>query len=215
MRIYRPVKTNRIGQTFGQNLACETNDGKIISAISDGACPSGSVLFYPKIGLKGHNGYDLGAYRGEPIYHCGDFDGWLIPHYDGNGGIGVDVVSNAPQDLGGEKHFVKIRQWHLLSVVGNYGKKVKMGDLIGYADNTGYSAGDHDHIGGKKCDKDGNSIDKWNGYYGAFDITPYWENVFVLDVIGTKQAALTAIQLAQKVIFNVMKFFQGRNIKNG
>lgn len=212
LKIYRPMRTNKPGQKFGQNLACQTPDGRTISAIRDGVCPIGSELLYPKLGMKGHTGEDWGLYHGEPLYHCGDYTGKMKTEVDRDGGIGVDVISTEPLVDG--KH-VKLRYWHLKSVVGWDGKEVKPGDLIAYGDNTGLSSGDHLHFGLKFCDKNGTNLEPWNGYVGASDQAPYSENVFILDVLKVKQQALTAIQLAQKVVYQVMKFLKGRDIKNG
>jgi len=219
--LYRPVKSNWIFQKFGENLACATTgvDGKplipynVLKGSFPGVCPVGSVKLYPTLGLKGHNGYDLGAWHGEPVYHSGEFSGWFKSEVDQNGGIGVDVVSNEPLVFCEQcqfKHFIKLRSWHLKMVVGYDKKPIKMGDLVGYADSTGISAGDHVHWSPKWCEADGKSIHEDNGFYGAFDPTPHFDNVFVLDAIETKKAALSAIDLARKVIFQVMQFLKNR-----
>lgn len=216
MIIRRPCKTNRIGQTFGQNLACEKSDGTVINAITDGICPTGSELLYPKLGLKGHNGYDMGLWHGEALYHCADWSGWMKTHKDINGGIGVDIISNEEiwlQD--GSKTHVKVRYWHLKSIVGYDGRKVKEGQIIGHGDNTGLSSGDHLHMGLKKCDAEGNTTNRANGYYGAFDFTPYWENNFILDMIKIKQSVLTLTQEVQRLIYLIRKWIRGRDTKNG
>ncbi len=216
MIIRRPMRTNRIGQTWGQNLACEKSDGTVINAITDGICPVGSELLYPKLGLKGHNGYDMGLWHGEPLYHCADWSGWMKTHKDINGGIGVDIISNEEiWFVDGSKTHVKVRYWHLKSIVGFDGRKVKEGQIIGRGDNTGLSSGDHLHMGLKKCDAEGNSTERGNGFYGAFDFTPYWRNEFVLDWLHVQQNALSAIQMARRLIYAIQKFLRGRNIKNG
>lgn len=146
-------------------------------------CPVGYKKFYPLIGLKGHNGYDFVAYHGEPVYHSGNYDGWMRTEVDKDGGIGVRVISNDPLIDG--KH-VQLLYWHLKSIVGYDKKPVSCGDLIGYADSTGASSGDHVHWAPKLCNSKGVTLNADNGYAGAFDPRPYFVNEFVIDVLAKK-----------------------------
>jgi murein DD-endopeptidase MepM/ murein hydrolase activator NlpD len=203
MKIYRPVFSNHLNQGWGENKACvKSTNGhalrpfQVLGGIYT-TCPIDSIPFYTAIGMKGHNGYDLMTYHGEPVYHSGEYDGWMKTEIDSEGGIGVRVISNDPQIEG--KH-AQLLYWHLKSVVGYDKKPIKEGDLIGYADNTGSSGGDHLHFALKLCDKYGKTLNSDNGYAGAIDQTPFYENVFVLKVLDVKEQALTAIQLANKVI---------------
>jgi hypothetical protein len=141
--------------------------------------------------MRGHNGIDHHAIHGESVVHGATFDGWMKIEKDKQGGIGVDVVSKSPVFFKGypppgltpvatyEKGFtayVKIRYWHLKTAIGWDGKEVTYGTIIGLADNTGASSGDHLHWSPKWCDKNGKGIHTDNGYAGAFDPTPYYEN---------------------------------------
>jgi len=216
MKVYRPIKTNIRGQGFGQNLACAKTgaDGKplspfkIVNAISDGVCPAGSVPFYPAIGMKGHNGVDNAAYRGEAVYFPVFVDGieWeAASEVDRDGGIGVNVRSKQPVPLDhlppqavgslnlgrkqweklGKKVHLKFKFWHLLSHTVYDKKPIKSGDLIGYSDSTGASGGDHLHWSMKICDETSwFSLDGDNGYTGALDFMDWYENVYVLDALA-------------------------------
>ena len=217
LKVFRPIQTNRPGQKFGENLACISSTGKISSALSNGVCPAGTKLLYPQLGMKGHSGEDWGLYRGEPVYHSAEFTGKMKTEVDRDGGVGVDVVSLEVQELlGGIKSHVKARYWHLLTPVGWDGKEIHSGDLIGYGDNTGMSSGDHLHWALKKCDKDGKNTEGWNGYMGAFDQAPYFENKFVVDVYDDLRAqVLTLQQQMDKLIYTFKKWYQGRDKKNG
>lgn len=172
LKIYRPVISNKITQNFGENKACVYQNGKITSK-RNGVCPTGSVDFYKSIGMVGHNGTDIATWHGEPVFHAATFDGRMKIEKDFSGGIGVDVISLKPIKVGDYEGYVKCRYWHLKAPVGHDGKIVKMGETIGLADNTGASSGDHCHFNVKKCDKDGNTIEKYNGYNGAFNHEPY------------------------------------------
>jgi len=46
--------------------------------------------------------------------------------------------------------------------------------------NTGFSTGNHLHLGLKRVDENGKTINKDNGYFGAIDPEPYFVNEFVL-----------------------------------
>lgn len=182
MKIYREVKTNLITQTFGQNF----NN------------------FYAQLGMKGHNGIDFFAVSGEPVYYGCTTPGEVVAVYNDdpvNEGIGVDIRS-----VGSEGIF-QHRYWHLKEVKCKLGA-IKMGDIIGLADNTGrYTTGTHLHRDLKPMIlKDGNFVNKEqnNGYFGAVDIAPYFVNTFVLDVIGQ-------INILQKLIdfyYQMMKLLK-------
>ena len=82
--IFRPTRSNFLTQPFGVNMAFVKVDSrgypirpfKVKGAI-DGKCPEGYIPFYKAIGMKGHNGLDFALWYGEPVYHCGDFDGFF------------------------------------------------------------------------------------------------------------------------------------------
>lgn len=172
LKLYRPLVSKRVSQAFGENRACVTSNGLIVGTRT--TCPLNTRPFYPTIGMEGHNGIDFPAIVGEPVYHCAMYDGWLHTEVDRSGGIGVDIVSNAPVRLhDGREVYLKTRYWHLKAPVGHEGKQVKFGQVIGLAGNTGASSAAHLHFGIKVCDKNGVALEKGNGYYGAFNPEPY------------------------------------------
>jgi len=135
---------------------------------------------YTAQGMKGHNGIDCLAYRGQPVYAA--HDGICYPEIDNAGGNGVVIRSLVPYTLASEVLFIKTIYWHLLkdNAVVTTGQQVKTGELIGYADNTGISTGDHLHFGLKPQAQ--NELDfAWyntkqtNGYFGAIDPMPYFD----------------------------------------
>lgn len=84
--------------------------------------------------------------------------------------------------------------------------KVKFGDLISLAGNTGSSSGPHTHVSMKIVANNSMTLDRYNGYNGAVDFTKYYEDVFVGDVVEVKKVAVSAISLARTIIFVVRKF---------
>jgi len=142
---------------------------------------------YKELNLPGHNGIDFTAPHGTPIY--ASHDGEAYYEIDSKGGHGVVIVSKPVYDLGKKKVSIKTIYWHMVdpdkeshyaSPVDGFTpektKSVKQGDLIGYADNTGFSSGAHLHFGLKLLDRVGNTLNYNNGYYGAIDPKPYFTN---------------------------------------
>ncbi len=190
LQIFRPTVTQKITQGWGENRACIWPNKKVTGTST--FCPAGSQSFYRSVGMLGHNGIDISSFIGENVYHSATFDGWIKTEYDQGGGIGVDVISNEPIFFPGEVpkeiratavlvpggfiHHVKMRYWHLKSPVGHDGKQVACGTVIGLSGNTGASSGPHLHFAPKWCLADGHSVGNDNGYYGAFDPTPFYKH---------------------------------------
>lgn len=133
-------------------------------------------------GIKGHNGIDFIAQHGYPVYAT--HDGMAEFQIDPGGGHGVVITTeNEFEYKDGTAQFKTI-YWHLVDGVkepqlkspfeGAPVTRVKNGDLIGYADNTGASTGDHLHFGLKPI-KNGVNIEQNNGFLGAIDPTPYFD----------------------------------------
>lgn len=193
--LYYPVSPARLNQGFGVNGEYYRANG---------------------INISGHNGIDLMAYHGQPVYAA--HDGTAFYEQDDSSGDGVVIVSDDSFDYvskncpTGFAHFKTI-YWHLCDplkepkyaspiffaaghhVNSGKGVKVKAGDLIGYADSTGFSGGDHLHFGLKPVsagvplddawqDAPDVGIGQWeniedgNGYLGSINPTPYFNGFF-------------------------------------
>lgn len=162
-----PLKFISITQKFGQN----------------------GTAYYAEQGMKGHNGIDMFAMDGTPVYAAHDgrvtFTG-----YDGAGGLGVVIRTEEKFDYGKKEVYFKTIYWHLkkdsIKVTGS--QKVKAGDLIAQADNTGLSTGSHLHFALKpiyKKEKDWQweNLEQDNGYKGAIDPLPYFEESLETPVV--------------------------------
>ena len=140
-------------------------------------------------GLKAHNGWDIwGAYNqkvrathdGEVVYAGVDSkEGW---------GVVLRTIETFDYPIINETGvYFKTIYWHLIKEIPvKVGQKVKAGDVIGYADNTGFSSGDHLHFALKPQEKGENDWTWWNienanGYFGAIDPAPYWNNYYAED----------------------------------
>lgn len=157
----------------------------------------GDKATYGQFGLNGHNGIDVVTAHGQPVYAT--HDGQAYYEVDSSQGHGVVIRTNKAYEVPGHgKVYMKTIYWHLCdpkkepklaSPVYLYSQKnkgkgmsVKAGDIIGYADNTGFSTGDHLHFGLKPQAK-GEKNSAWvntaqnNGYLGAIDPMPFFKKM--------------------------------------
>lgn len=164
LELLLPVKPFHLNQGFGQNLNS----------------------FYAQQGMKGHGGLDMYAKHGEPIYAA--IGGVCYPQIDSHGGNGVVIITKDKYEFNGDETYAKVIYWHLIQddAVVHTGQEVKTGDLIGYADNTGTSTGDHLHFGLYPCDINGNNLFPTNGYGGAIDPSPYGSDKYAQDINNAK-----------------------------
>lgn len=152
-----PLKDVRINQFFGEN-----------------ANP-----IYAKLGMKGHNGIDFYAPDGTPVYAMHD---GVVTYagLDGSNGNLIVIMTEQMFDYKDGQAYYKTLYGHLKT--GTYkvtaNQKVKAGDLIALADNTGASSGSHLHAGLKPVLQGEASWQWYNleqdaGYNGAIDMLPY------------------------------------------
>jgi murein DD-endopeptidase MepM/ murein hydrolase activator NlpD len=111
-------------------------------------------------------GYDLRAGRNQPCYAARE--GTVLDCGTDNAEGLYVILLHGPYD----GKFYKTRYWHLLSIEVERGEWVWTGQLVGYCDNTGYSAGDHLHFDIKETDRLGNTLNHDNGYLGAINPDP-------------------------------------------
>jgi len=185
MKLYYPCKPYILTQKFGANNACVEvrNDiprdkRKVIGTI-DGTCHVGYTSLYADLGLTGHSGADLAASHGTPIYHAGP-DGFVEEvQTEPERGLGLGIITNEKQAYDDTAYQMKLRYWHLLDFTVKKGDQVKTGQLIGHADNTGYSSGDHLHFECKPVQlntrtKLYQNVFQNNGMNGGIDPEPYF-----------------------------------------
>jgi len=179
--LYYPTKPYRINQGFGEN----------------------ANSFYKQLGLIGHNGIDVWAPTGMIVRAAHD---GTVEYAGGEQkeGIGVTIVTDKEYDYKDGTAYFKTIYWHLLSVAVKYKQKVRAGDILGYADNTGMSTGSHLHFGLKACTKQGEfiveNLDNDNGYFGAINPEPFWNHIYAEDIIGVVASLeLVKIKLAELV----------------
>ena len=115
--------------------------------------------FYAQLGMKGHNGIDIPCVKGTPIFasHAGK-----VIRLSEKPTYGLGVTLQSP-----DGKFLTI-YWHLTEILVKVGDVLRPFDLIGLANSTGYSTGNHLHFGLYPVDEP-----KTNGYDGAVDPMPY------------------------------------------
>ncbi|MFH0890586.1 MAG: peptidoglycan DD-metalloendopeptidase family protein [Candidatus Liptonbacteria bacterium] len=91
-----------------------------------------------------HNGFDIGAPVGTPVYAAADGEVMAVDNNDksrwGKYQYGKYVVIRHPNNLA-------TLYGHLSSQSVTIGQKIERGQIIGYSGNTGYSTGAHLHLG--------------------------------------------------------------------
>lgn len=169
--IYQPLKPFILGQRFGENRACVDNatNSKVIAC--DGFNPP--VGFRSAYGDKGHTGVDLGLlHRGQEVY-C--VQKGIIDSIDTNPRTGLDVRIISEHKGVKYRHIYE----HLQGYQGSKGDIIETGEIIGWGDNTGWSAGDHLHFQLEML------IDnKWI----PIDPLPYMEDLFALDILAVNNS---------------------------
>lgn len=157
--------------------------------------------YYKQFGLKGHNGIDFGTKRGQEVYAAHD---GVITHTSLNPVEGVGIVLKTQEKFDFEKNqaYFKTVYWHLLAVNVKVGQAIKAGQMIGWADSTGVSTGDHLHFALKPVaagekDFEYSNVKQKNGYFGAVDPQPYFaessHSMSLLETLANAKATLLGL----------------------
>ena len=188
--LYQPIKPYRVNQHYGENNVCLSTDGKNRVINCDGNNPPAG--FRSIYGPSGHLGIDMMARHGQEVF-CA-FTG-VIDHIDTDPRSGLDVRIKSKI---GSKTYIHIYE-HLLGYQGQVGDAVLTGQLIGWADNTGYSSGDHLHfelqeLKGNKC--------------VSIDPAPYMYNIFARDHLKTESGLKWAAELIASIADNLAYYLR-------
>ena len=187
--IYQPLKPFFINQGFGENRSCVdlATTSKVITC--DGSNPpSGFRSLY---GEKGHLGIDLMASRAQEVY-CAQ--GGTVYEIDTNPKSGLDVRIISKMNGNTYRHIYE----HLLGYQPSIDAKIRTGQLIGWADNTGWSSGNHLHFQLEKL---------INGIWVPIDPLPLMAPIFAKDILYMvdklqyikEQVAIIADRLANRL----------------
>lgn len=178
--IYQPISPFVLHQTFGQNKACVTTDGtkKVITCDGNNPPPGYKSLYGP----RGHLGLDLKATHGQPVYCVCE---GIVSSIDTQEKSGLDV--RVVTEYQGQKY--RHIYEHLMGYQPKVGDKLETGSLIGWADNTGYSSGDHLHF----------QFEIWDNAWVPINPMPYMFETFALNVSLTRRVKELIAILSEKV----------------
>ena len=122
---------------------------------------------YKSMGMKGHNGLDIGVPTGTKVF--APMDGIARFRDDENKGYGMHIRLRSAEKA------LDCVLGHLSRVSVVQDQNVHTGDLIGYSGNTGFSTNPHLHMGLRMILPFKKDVWNWavaeydNGYYGYFD----------------------------------------------
>lgn len=88
------------------------------------------------VGTADHDGLDIGAWTGEPIYASAAGTVTLACEYGGYGNCVIIAHDNGYSTLYGHQSAIAVSE----------GQRVNQGDVIGYVGSTGWATGPHLHI---------------------------------------------------------------------
>lgn len=191
LELYYPVKKPDLiwNQRFGEN----------------------GTSFYAQLGLRGHNGIDFYALDGFPVYAAHDGE-VVFCGEDGSAGLGIVIRTLEPKEYGEGTAFYKTIYWHLkhASFKVKAGDKVKAGQVVALADNTGMSTGSHLHFGLKPVARHEQAwtwynLEQNNGYMGAIDPTPYFNGFFAQEAQTVQGILQKALDMLVEFLVNAKK----------
>jgi murein DD-endopeptidase MepM/ murein hydrolase activator NlpD len=133
---------------------------------------------FKALGYSFHNGWDIAAPAGEPIYAAAD--GQVTNCGSGEAAYGNWCTIKHTIDTAGGSRCVVTLYGHMRSYQVKSGQSVKQGDLVGYEGNTGNTTrllygphrGYHLHSTVFDCEGFGISQGKYSKVYGTYSV-PY------------------------------------------
>jgi len=179
---YWPVWPKTLNQRFGENSSCVSTDGtnKVITCNGNNP-PAGYKSLY---GAAGHLGLDIKAFHGQEVYCARD---GVVSFIDTNPKSGLDIRVISIINGVEYRHIYE----HLLGYKPKVGDKVETGQILGWADNTGYSSGDHLHFQLEKT---------VNGVFVPIDPLPLMDNFYALDILYIQNKILYIKEILAKIL---------------
>lgn len=155
---------------------------------------------YVQFDFTRHNGEDY-ALESDSLVHS-PIDGEVISvEWQPNGGGNMIRIKTGQVRAEGTLCYVVIVLMHAKEILKKVGDKVKVGDVIMIADNTGFSTGPHTHISCYRLGLDGSRLDTDKSVNYTFNPAPYWNGFYAIDkgtVIGTLTKIISLLTEAIK-----------------
>jgi len=179
--LFQPLKPFIIHQKFGENRACRPLDGsqKVITCDGNNP-PEGWKSLY---GPNGHPAIDLRAKHGQEVYAAQTGDVYMI---DTKERSGLDVRIESVVEGRRLRHTYE----HLMGYQVRVGDHVTVGQVIGWADNTGWSSGDHLHF----------KVEEYiDGKWVIIDPLSVMSTRFALDALATQNTIKYIAELTARL----------------
>lgn len=156
---------------------------------------------YSQFGFTQHNGEDV-ALGADKLVRA-PFDGTVVRkgYQPLGGGIFVGIISEPMVFNDGIEARVLLDALHMEAIHVPEGQIVRTGDVLGIADNTGFSTGPHTHLQFRRVQWDGaviTFVDK-NQANDSFDPTPYWTGIYAADYGSLVSSYQTLLQKLQTI----------------
>lgn len=143
---------------------------------------------YQQFGMTGHDGIDIAAPKGTPVY--ASHDGYVVESVARDTGYGLRVqIWFEDGDYNWliiNGHFHESAFGEIPYNINDRTHPVKEGDLIGRVNSTGFSTGNHDHFGLRQLNKQNQILNYNNGTFGWIDSLPYWKDPSVMETKPVK-----------------------------
>ncbi len=161
--------------------------------------------FYPKIGMKGHNGWDLAVPVGTPVYST--IDGIVFyAQVDGADAKTVAIDTDCEYEYNSSTTKFQVLYTHLSKIMVEVGQRVVKGQLVGLSGNTGrYTTGPHLHYGIHPV-VNSRSTYPANGYNGAVDPVHFFDGTYPSSPAKDKRAAAAFALRDWQVSVGIMDF---------
>lgn len=161
--------------------------------------------------FKLHNGIDaVAVYDNKkaskwPVYCPADgFRVLQVDYAPQGGGNEVWLISKEPLEMFEKTCHALLAFCHADKVLVKAGDEPKAGELLMVSDNTGFSTGEHTHIGLYRVDYNGTWFTKLdqNEATGSFDPSLFWSGLYAVDQADTPTAIKNAFRYYQYVLTN-------------
>jgi murein DD-endopeptidase MepM/ murein hydrolase activator NlpD len=176
--LYDPIKGLSSGSNPKVRLSHDFGNDPIASVdtwYGSTLVRKGQHVYQVLAGQDGHNGWDIAAPLGEPIY--APCNGWLVEQTAKETGYGLRVTMRA--EAGGMHFMLVFGHMQRLELNQTFGydwnnktRPVRAGQAIGYVNSTGASTGNHLHFSVYPMKINGEKA-IINGFGGAVDPTGY------------------------------------------
>ncbi len=164
-----------------------------------------NLVDYSQFNLKGHNGIDIGFLEGCPIVAPCDL--W-ITYLQDSAGYGKNVWGETEsKQINGDYYKLELCFGHNKEMVAKSNNWSKKGSSLSFGDSTGFSTGDHSHIGVRPyVKKSGKTI--WeqmfpnNGYLGWINPEPFFPKMYKIGEKNTNYMEEFKEKHDGKLVFN-------------